>query len=153
VTLHDAPLGEFEIEGIQVCVGLVLHPGPTLGYRLIEGGRSVVYIPDHEPALGGLHGRDAAKWTSGYALSRGADVLIHDAQYLDDEYTFRVGWGHSTPAHALALAELAEVGRLVTFHHDPSHSDEELDELHRAARGAAGKIEVVAGVEGLTFDL
>ena len=129
--LHDAPRGGFELPGLTVTADLVCHPGPTLGYRLEdEHGRVLVYIPDHEPALaaGALTG--PAESVSGYHLAKGADVLIHDAQYTDDEYPRHVGWGHSAIGHALAFAELAEVGCLMPFHHDPDHEDRALDALY-----------------------
>jgi len=129
--LHDAPRGGFELPGLTVTADLVCHPGPTLGYRLEdEHGRVLVYISDHEPALaaGALTG--PAESVSGYHLAKGADVLIHDAQYTDDEYPRHVGWGHSAIGHALAFAELAEVGCLMPFHHDPDHEDRALDALY-----------------------
>ena len=95
----------------------------------------------------------AAEWTSGFDLAHGADVLIHDAQFDDDEYRDRQGWGHSSIAHALAFAELAEVRHLVTFHHDPAHDDETLDRLYAAARRAAHPFALTVAVEGLEIPL
>jgi ribonuclease BN (tRNA processing enzyme) len=129
--LHDAPRGPFEVPGLSVTADLVSHPGPTLGYRLEGGdGGVLTYISDHEPALGNGTVDGPPGWTSGYALARGAHVLIHDAQYSDDEYPSHVGWGHSSISHALSFAELAGVGRLIPFHHDPDHEDQTLDALY-----------------------
>jgi phosphoribosyl 1,2-cyclic phosphodiesterase len=128
--LHDAPRGSFELPGLAVTADLVCHPGPTLGYRLEgEDGGSLVYISDHEPALGTGAVDGPPGWTSGYGLARGADVLIHDAQFTDEEYPRHVGWGHSSVSHALAFAELTGVGCLVPFHHDPDHEDAVLDAI------------------------
>ena len=146
--LHDAPRGRFELPGLSVTADLVCHPGPTLGYRLEgEHGGVLAYIPDHEPALatGAVDG--PAGWTSGYALARGADVLIHDAQFTDDEYPSHVGWGHSSVGHAIAFAELAGVGRLVPFHHDPDHEDQALDAIYATA-GRGRSIAVAPAREG-----
>ncbi len=52
LTLHNAPLEEFEIGSLRVRASLVCHPGPTVGYRISENGKTVTYLPDHEPALG-----------------------------------------------------------------------------------------------------
>ena len=94
--LHDAPRGPFELPGLEVTADLVCHPGPTLGYRLEDDrGGVLAYMSDHEPALGGGELGGSPEWTSGYDLARGADVLIHDAQYTDEEYPAHVGWGHS----------------------------------------------------------
>lgn len=113
---------------------LVCHPGPTVGYRITEGDRSVAYLPDHEPALGARHFPEDPDWTSGFELASGVDLLIHDAQYSAAEYANRVGWGHSSIPHALAFAAAAHVGILATFHHDPTHCDALLDELLEEAR-------------------
>lgn len=135
--LHDVPRGPFEVPGLAVTADLVCHPGPTLGYRLQEdGGGVVTYLPDHEPALAaGDDGFGPPEWTSGFDLARVADVLIHDAQYTDDEYPAHVGWGHSSISHALDFAELTGVGCLVPFHHDPDHEDDALDALYARAGG------------------
>lgn len=132
VTLHDLAPCDFTIGSVEVATDLVIHPGPTLGYRLTAGGASIAYLPDHEPALGNPSFPDVPRWTSGYDLIAGVDLLIHDAQYFDDEYATRVGWGHSTFDQVLDLAAMAGVGTLVTFHHDPSHTDAVLEEAAAA---------------------
>ena len=123
------PTGIIEIGELTIRADLITHPGPTLGFRVECPEGTLAYLPDHEPALGAVEFPDLPAWTSGYELARGADVLIHDSQYTEDEYKSRVGWGHSTFQQARTFAELAEVGRLVTFHHDPGHSDEMLDRV------------------------
>ncbi len=134
VVVHDLEPGTFEIGAFTITADFVIHPGQTYGYRVEAGGRSLAYLPDHEPALGtGAIPRDP-RWVSGFDLAHGVDVLLHDAQYTDEEYLDRVGWGHSTLSHATDFAELAEVGKLVTFHHEPNHSDEEIDRHHAEVR-------------------
>ena len=68
-------------------------------------------------------------WISGYAVARGADVLLHDCQYTEREYDERVGWGHSSTEHVATFAKLADVDRLLMFHHDPKHSDAHLESM------------------------
>jgi phosphoribosyl 1,2-cyclic phosphodiesterase len=151
--LHDVPMGEFAVGAVRVYCAPVCHPGPTVGYRLTEGGGALVYLPDHEPALGVRGFPLSADWTSGAALAREADLLIHDTQYTLAEYDRRPGWGHSALPHTLAFAQLVGARRLVTFHHDPGHGDAMLDELlDEARRGAAG-FDVIAGQEGLTLEV
>ena len=77
----------------------VTHQGPTVGYRIEEHGRALVYLPDHEPSLGG-HALAArpTDWMSGYDIAHDADVLLHDGQYRDAEYGAHIGWGHSCVA-------------------------------------------------------
>ncbi|HUR17151.1 MAG TPA: MBL fold metallo-hydrolase [Candidatus Limnocylindrales bacterium] len=150
--LHDVPMEPFRIGGFEIQAQVVIHPGQTIGYRISDGVATVAYIPDHEPALG-LNGDLAdPQWTSGHDLAAGADILIHDAQYTTEEYDARVGWGHSRIGDAVALARMAGVQRLVTFHHDPAHDDSELDQMIDDARALAGDgLEVLPGREGATL--
>lgn len=131
-TVHGVGPGRFEIGSVTVKLDFVCHPGTTLGYRLETDGGSLAYLPDHEPALGVMNFPDHSEWTSGSSLMQGVDLLIHDAQYTEAEYAERVGWGHSTLGHVTTLAARAGVATLVSFHHDPAHSDVELDELNAA---------------------
>jgi phosphoribosyl 1,2-cyclic phosphodiesterase len=150
--LHDAPMGRFEVGGLDVTAATVIHPGQTLGYRISDGESTVAYLPDHEPALGAEGIPDRADWASGHDLAAGADLLLHDAQYTAEEYEQRVGWGHSRVTDAVDLARLARARRLVTFHHDPAHNDETLDEMLATAQARAGDaLEVMPGREGETF--
>ncbi len=153
LTLHDAPLGTFELPEMEATARLVSHPGPTLGYRLDDGRATVAYLPDHEPALGARHFPETPRWTSGYDLAAGADLLIHDAQYNSMEYPAFEGWGHSSIDHTLAFSELAGVRHLVAFHHDPSHDDEHLDRTYASEEIAAQAFIVTAAREGMTFDV
>ena len=153
VAFHDVAPGTFHFDGVEVTADLVSHPGPTLGYRLDEGGRVLTYLPDHEPALGAHDFPNDSGWTSGYALAKGADVLIHDSQYTDEEYAMKVGWGHSTFEHVLAFAELVRARHLVTFHHDPSHTDTMLDEKAEEIRRRVLPFAFTPGIEGATFRL
>jgi phosphoribosyl 1,2-cyclic phosphodiesterase len=133
VTFHDVPEQPWSIGTARFSAEPVLHPGPTVGYRVEENGSSLTYIPDHEPAFGHeLDGR-SPDWISGWQLARDANVVIHDAQYTEHEYEEKTGWGHSSVADAVAFARIANAGRLVLFHHDPMHSDDELERLRERA--------------------
>lgn len=154
LTLHDVPMQRFEIGGSRVTAALVVHPGPTVGYRISEHGVSLAYLPDHEPALGVANFPGEADWTSGFELAAGVDLLIHDAQYTDGEYLTHVGWGHSSLSQAIAFAAKAHVKRLVLFHHDPAHSDELLDRLFAEARRASeSSFDLIPGTEGASFQV
>jgi phosphoribosyl 1,2-cyclic phosphodiesterase len=118
---------EWEIGGARILAAPVAHRGPTLGYRIEDGEEALAYIPDHEPALGADLGRLEPEWISGFGLAAGADLLIHDGQYADEEYDAHLGWGHSALSHALDFAARAEAARTLLFHHDPLHSDTWLD--------------------------
>ena len=152
--LHEVPRGDFEIGEFRVSSVLICHPNPTVGYRLTTPEGAVTYLPDHEPARGVRHFPAEPEWTSGYALAEGADLLLHDAQYSSQEYAARVGFGHSSISQALRFAALAGVGCVVPFHHDPSHSDDELDRLMaEALADAPATLAVTPDREGEVFEL
>jgi phosphoribosyl 1,2-cyclic phosphodiesterase len=129
VVFHDCPDEPFSIGGATVSAASVSHQGPTVGYRVEENGRSLAYLPDHEPVIGVEIGTLGADWVSGFSLVQSVDVLFHDAQYFDDEYDGHVGWGHSATRHVVAMGLRAEARRVVLFHHDPAHSDDDLERL------------------------
>jgi phosphoribosyl 1,2-cyclic phosphodiesterase len=151
VLFRDTPATEWEIGSARIRAEAVTHRGPTLGYRVTDADASVCYIPDHEPGLGAPLESLEPEWISGFDLARGADLLIHDCQYTDDEYPEHIGWGHSPLTDTLIFAQRTEVDRLVMFHHDPLHSDEFLDRFlgsaidrWEALGGAADRIELAA---------
>ena len=153
VTFHDAPRMPWKVESALVTAALVTHPGPTVGYRIEADGSSVAYIPDHEPALTGIEER-SSDWISGAAIAEGVDVLLHDAQYFEDEYEARIGWGHSSVDDTIAYAQALGVGRLVLFHHEPHHSDDVLSGLEDRARVLLGEEgRPVLAREGMVVEL
>lgn len=126
LVLHEIDHSSFTIGPFTVQSAYVTHPGPTVGFRIRDRHGVLSYIPDHEPALG-RHGMiPDVKWLSGSDLASGADLLLHDAQYTGEEYSHKVGWGHSSMADALQFAKLTEVKKLLLTHHDPMHSDTQL---------------------------
>ena len=129
LSFHDVPAGEWTIGAARLLAEPVIHPGPTLGYRIDGGGGTLAYIPDHEPFLGGEDGDRPPDWLSGYAVAADVDVLMHDAQYTAEEYSSRVGWGHSSVDQTVRYARAAGARRLVLFHHDPLRTDGELAAL------------------------
>ena len=155
ITFHEVPDEQWNIGSVGLLAQPIAHPGPTVGYRIQENGRSLAYLPDHEPALTGPLGARPPEWVSGFPLADHVDVLVHDAQFTEREYEQRIGWGHSSVADAVRFARLAEVGQLVLFHHDPAHSDADLDRLGEHARELWEKAEVQPEVafEGMTLEL
>jgi phosphoribosyl 1,2-cyclic phosphodiesterase len=155
---HDVPSEEWRIGTATVSADLINHPGPTVGFRIQEGGRVLAYMPDHEPALGVDDLATASpEWVSGVSVAYGVDVLFHDSQYTQEEYDMRVGWGHSSTEQAVLFGRLAKVRRFVMFHHDPSHSDGQLDALLTYARELWGEngdaASIVMAHEGMQLDV
>lgn len=121
-------VGAVDVGGVMVTPVPAHHPQDCTAFRL-DAGRSVMIVTDHE---GGDEAVDRALAEAG----RDADVLIHDGQYTDEEYRLlRRGWGHSTWAMAVEAAAAAGAGRLVLTSHDPSRTDDQVDELVKEARG------------------
>jgi phosphoribosyl 1,2-cyclic phosphodiesterase len=110
---HEVALGPFTVRAAEMT-----HPNGVYCYRVEADGHSVVFATDVE------HG-DALDPRL-VELARGADLLIHDAQYTDAEYPARRGWGHSTWEQAVEVATCAGAGRVALFHHDPGRTDPEL---------------------------
>ena len=134
VSFRECESTEWAIGGATIRACSVTHRGPTLGYRIEDGDTSLAYIPDHEPALGAPLDTLEDEWISGLELARGADLLIHDAQYTDAEDPAHLGWGHSSLSDALTFGARAAAKRLLLFHHEPLHDDATLDALGAQAR-------------------
>ncbi len=138
--------GTIELGTSTVTVAAIEHVGPTNGYRIDNGDASVVYIPDHQQPVDGTLDVPA----SVVDFCRGADLLIHDAQYDDAEFAVKTTWGHSSIRYAAAVARASGVRRLVLFHHDPSHDDAWIARAVTEAQCLVGPgIEVMAAAEGL----
>jgi phosphoribosyl 1,2-cyclic phosphodiesterase len=154
LTVHALPREPFEIGEWRVWADRVCHPGLTVGFRIERAGRCLAYLSDHEPALGHRRFPPQPEWTSGSAVAERADLLLHDAQFALSEYDAHVGWGHSAVDHAIAFAQLAQVRRLVTFHHDPAHDDVAIDRITAEAIARTGPaLPVSPAAEGDEFDL
>jgi len=115
------------------------HPQGCYGYKFSEAGKHFVFLTDHE--LGFDHGSGVTE-EEYMEFCRGAELLIHDAQYTDEQYKLTRGWGHSTFAAVTDFAVRAEVKRLGLFHHDPDHSDQAMDTYETECRE---QIELVNG--------
>jgi CheY-like chemotaxis protein len=166
---HDLVEGAFDLGDVHVTARYLNHPGLTLGYRLQVGGALVVYATDHEPHARPPLEASRKPGAGSHVLPvhredrehieflRGADLLIHDAQYTAAEYPQKIGWGHSPIEYAVDIALAAGVKRLALFHHDPTHDDGMLDRLVEVCRGRVavshGALEVFAAAEGLVIEL
>jgi phosphoribosyl 1,2-cyclic phosphodiesterase len=112
ITLRTAPLN---------------HPGGATGYRLEYEGRAIAYVTDTEHR-GDQLDRNVLR------LAQGADLLIYDCNFTEEEFARHVGWGHSTWQEGVRIAQAAAVKRLLMFHHDPDHDDAFLDRIGAEAR-------------------
>ena len=149
--IHDLEgPADFTLGSIAVKARSIPHIGHTLGYRIEADGRAVVYISDHQAPL------DRRTQDKGVLeLCEGADLLIHDAQYTDEEFVTLSDWGHSTPAYAVRVARESGARRLSLFHHDPAHTDKEIDRMLDHGRRLTSRqvLDVSAAAEGKSVDL
>lgn len=161
----DLEGGAKTIEGVMVRHFEQTHPGRSFAYSFEKGGCKIVYATDNEIDLT-LHNRDEA--ARDHSLLRrvpqdflsfvaGADLLIADGQYTDDEYPGKIGWGHARAHTVVDLAVQANVQQCAIYHHDPMHSDQLVEakiQSCRARAAAAGsKLLVFGAREGLELKL
>ncbi len=116
----------YERDGIQVVRQTLNHPGGGVAYRINENGATLAYVTDNELDPPNKPVTNYDQWVS---YLYGVDLLIHDAQYTEEDMPHKHGWGHSLISQVRQLATDAEVGTLVMFHHDPGRTDAELDEV------------------------
>jgi len=155
IRYHDLVEGSFNIDDIKIITHYLNHPALTLGYRLEADGSTIVYCCDHEPysrSLAGGQGNIAGQDLRHAEFFRGADLLIHDAQYTAAEYPSKIGWGHSSVEYAVKLGQHARVKRLALTHHDPLRDDDSVDRVLAKIRDglqtAAAQLQVFAASEG-----
>jgi|MDSW01.1.fsa_nt_gb phosphoribosyl 1,2-cyclic phosphodiesterase len=159
-----------DIKGVNVSVLKQPHPGGCYAFKFTYDGMSAIYATDCELDLflnSGKFGPEerAAEDPSALrilpedyiAFFKGADLVILDSQYSDQEYVDKVGWGHPRFTTSVDLAVQAEVKRLALFHHDPDHSDSEIDGIVDQARARAkmhgSNFEIFAARESLELRL
>jgi diguanylate cyclase (GGDEF)-like protein len=150
--------GFFRLGDVFVETQYLNHTAPTIAYRISYGGATIAYVTDHEPFWNSPgptfhHPGDQRH----IEFLKGADLVIHDAQYTEEEYRTKRGWGHSTIDYATDVAVAAGARGLALFHHDPTHDDDrvaELEEYGRARATAAGSsLNVFAAAEGLELQV
>src|SRR5262245_16409995 len=159
IRYHDLVEGHLRIGDVEVGSRYLNHGALTLGYRLEADGVAVVYACDHEPhsrllatGAGDISGEDRRH----AEFLAGADLVVHDAQYLASEYSQKCGWGHSTVEYALAVARSAGVKQLALTHHDPRRDDAAIDDLVQSLHSEAlhtAAPHVFAAAEGQEMEL
>lgn len=143
-----------QMHGWQIASIATNHPGGGSGYRLMHAGRSVVYLTDNElqPPY-----KKTTSFKDMVDFCQGVDVLIHDAQYLEQDMPHKHGWGHSLVSQVCALGAAADVKQLILFHHDPDRTDAALDDIQETVRAwvqAGGlRMQCTVAWEGLTVTL
>lgn len=132
----------------------VNHTNGGFGYRVMEEGKVFAFAPDNELDY---HHDGCPAPDCFVEIFRGVDLLVHDAQYTEDDYKKTRGWGHSTFNSTVDLAIRAGVKKLGLFHHDPDRTDEELDEqlllCQARIKKAGSSLDCFIATEGMTLTL
>jgi len=152
VRIVDDPQALLAKHGIALTTINVNHPGGALGFKIAQGDQVFVHVPDNELDQSG---EPTLRFDQMVEFCRGANVLSHDAQYLDREMPHREGWGHSLAMSTCRLAIQAGVRHLVLFHHDPDRTDDEMDRIGQMASDELEPHGIVSTIayEGLSIDL
>jgi CheY-like chemotaxis protein/phosphoribosyl 1,2-cyclic phosphodiesterase len=168
-TIIFREIGEetFNVGDVQVRTQFLNHTILTLGFRIKSGGRTVVYVADHEPFSTNLYKASVKTPSLTDIVHAGdrrhvefladADLVIHDAQYTNTEYASKRNWGHSTVEHVLDVAMAANVKQVILSHHDPEHDDDFLQALEARCqdqvRASGSDMNVAFAAEGLEVHL
>ncbi len=110
-------IGDIKVDGIEGN-----HPGGSTIYKLTRNGRSIVFMTDFEHSPEGFD-------SELIEFAKGADILLYDGQYTEEEYETHKGFGHSTPEKGMEFMNLTGAKNMYFIHHDPAHDDAVLDEL------------------------
>jgi len=147
------PGAEHDIEGFTVLALEIPHKGGrTFGFRVSDATASMAYLSDHCPTAFGPGPDGLGEYhEAALALARECDLLVHDAQYLDEELARRASFGHAAAGYAVGLAGRAHARRVLLYHHDPPRTDDEIDAV--VASYAEGPVPVGGAAEGMVVDL
>ena len=123
ITFFDIETPTFQIGNISVEWMQSNHPGGSSIYKLIFDKKQMVYATDFE------HSKDSVATLETFV--QGADILLYDGQFTEEEYPSKIGWGHSTWRAGIEIAHNANVPKIVIIHHNPEYNDIRLDELQQ----------------------
>jgi phosphoribosyl 1,2-cyclic phosphodiesterase len=154
IVLHEVAKSTFNIGPFTINSQYVNHVGPTVGYRVKDDHSVFCYIPDHEPALGPRGLIKDLNWISGSELALDADLLVHDGQYSATEYKTKMGWGHCSMDDATQFATITRARHLLFFHHDPSHTDAQMDDIFQKIKEESNyTLKYELAVEGMHLEI
>lgn len=146
LTFHQIPAEGTDILGARVRCCAVDNSEEAFAARIDSDGRSLCYVTAHEA-------RDNEHNTRVVEFVRGADLLVHDAQFTAGEYPQHEGWGHSSIEAALRNAEAAGVARVLLSNHDPGHTDRFLQDYVAGLPAPRNGLVVGLAAEGPTIQV
>lgn len=155
VRFHNLREESLSLDHVTIRTMLLNHPGYCLGYRLDYKSRSICYITDNE-----LFPKDNPYYDDNYEQKllkfvKGADALIMDSTYREEEYASRITWGHSSVNRVTEVADSAGVDAFYLFHHDPDQTDIDIEDklkvAHNLLKKAQSKTRCIAPREKEIF--
>lgn len=164
-TLREGQVVEYG--SARVTSFVVNHPVLGYGYKVEADGGTFFFTGDYEPPVN-IYSPDDDEYEDYQAMIatqraslvdflQGVDAMVMDAQYTDEEYKTKIGWGHGTHSKCITLAEEAGVPRVYLTHHEPTRNDAALDsileEILTSRRHQSGGPEIIMAYEGLSFDV
>lgn len=160
IRYHELIESDFQLDDVTVRTQYMNHTAVTLGFRLEADGAALVYASDHEPFSSHLasgKGEILERDRRHCQFLRGADLVVHDAQFTFNEYERKTGWGHSTVEYAVAMSRAAGVACLALTHHDPLRTDDAIEEIVRHTcdqqRRMRPALDIFAAAEGQEIEL
>jgi len=155
IVYHEACEEPFAVKSMSIAPIPLSHPNQGIGYRFMEDGKSFVFLTDNELTFKHPGGADFQDYRD---FAAGADLLVHDAEFTDEEYNRRTKtWGHSVYRDALRLALEAKVKKFGLFHHNQERSDEGVDEIVADCRKIVASsnedLECFAVYQGMEIEL
>ncbi|MFW5781747.1 MAG: MBL fold metallo-hydrolase [Candidatus Muiribacteriaceae bacterium] len=148
LNISDIPVDPFNIGDFRISTINLNHPNGGVGIKIEEGAKKFVFLTDNE--LDYLH-PDGHQPSEYIEFSKDADLLIHDAEFLENEYQYTIMWGHSTYTSAAKVAKNAGVKKFGLFHHNQNRSDSEIDNIIKKTYELTGNektIEIFGAAQG-----
>ncbi len=154
ISYHEALKEKLHIDSVTVIPIPLSHPNGGFGYKFIEDDKSFIFLTDNELTFKHPGGRDYKDYVE---FSSGADLLMHDSEYTEEDYKIKKEWGHSVYKDALKLAVEADVKQFGLFHHNQERTDKELDEIvkdcQKIIKKEKSKLKCFAVYEGMQIKL
>ncbi|WP_372863047.1 MBL fold metallo-hydrolase [Pseudoalteromonas sp.] len=138
----------FTINDFFVTTAPLNHPDGGTAYCVYADGRKLAYITDNELDPPGEVQTSIEQWVK---FIKGADLLIHDAQFTNDDLSIKHGWGHSTMTQVADLARLAQIKNIAIISHDPSRTDDELLAIEAYLQTQYQDLSIECGREGRVY--
>jgi len=154
INIYDTKLKNLEIDDLTFNNIPLNHPNNGQGIKILEHGKSIVYLTDNEL---GLEYDKGSSFDEFVEFCKNCDILLHDSEFTPEEYKARKGWGHSCYLDSLDLALKANVKKFILIHHNQDRTDDEIDKIveicKKIVETQKSNLIVEAAYEGMEIEL